>query len=71
MVTCTIVYLYFIMLWCYTVATSGEDGRKSLMREIELGKLLGGNSQENIVKFIGCVTTQGKTLQLLCLVNEL
>ena len=50
------------MLWCYTLATSGEDGRKSLMREIELGKLLGGNTQENIVKFIGCVTTQGKTL---------
>ena len=50
------------MLWCYTVATSGEDGRKSLMREIVLGKLLGGNPQENIVKFIGCVTTQGKRL---------
>ena len=50
------------MLWCYTVATSGEDGRKSLMREIELGKLHGGNPQENIVKFIGCVTTQGKML---------
>ena len=50
------------MLWCYTVATSGEDGRKSLMREIELGKLLGEDTQENIVKFIGCVTTQGKTL---------
>ena len=49
------------MLWCYTVATSGEDGRKSLMREIELGKLLGEKPQENIVKFIGCVTTQGKT----------
>jgi len=63
--------LYLILLWCYTVATSGEDGRKSLMREIELGKLLGENPQENIVKFIGCVTTQGKTLQLLCLENEL
>ena len=59
------------MLWCYTVAASGEDGRKSLMREIELRKLLGENSQENIVQFIGCVTTQGKTMQLLCLVNEL
>ena len=31
------------------------------MREIELGKLLGEKPQENIVKFIGCVTTQGKT----------
>jgi len=50
------------MLWCYTAATSGEDGRKSLMREIELGKLFGESTQENIVKFIGCVTTQGKTL---------
>ena len=58
------------MLWCYTVATSGEDGRKSLMREIELGKLLGEDTQENIVKFIGCITNQGKT-QLTCLVNEL
>ena len=67
------VYLYLTtcMLWCYTVATSGEDGRKSLMREIELGKLLGGDRQENIVQFIGCVTTQGKTFQTLCLVNEL
>ena len=41
------------------------------MREIELGKLLGGKPQEHIVNFIGCVTTQGKTLQLLCLVIEL
>ena len=65
------LYLTTYMLWCYTVATSGEDGRKSLMREIELGKLLGGDRQENIVHFIGCVTTQGKTLQLLCFVNEL
>ena len=32
------------------------------MKEIVLGKLLGVNPQENIVKFIGCVTTQGKTL---------
>jgi len=32
------------------------------MREIELGKLLGEDTQESIVKFIGCVTTQGKTL---------
>jgi len=50
------------MLWCHTVATSGENGRKSLIREIELGKLLGESTEENIVKFIGCVTTQGKTL---------
>ncbi|XP_078342494.1 fibroblast growth factor receptor 1-like isoform X1 [Oculina patagonica] len=42
---------------CFTPA-SGEDGRKSLMREIELGKLLGQKPQPNIVTFIGCVTTQ-------------
>ena len=59
------IFVPYYMLRCYTVATSGEDGRKSLMREIELGKLLGGNPQENIVKFIGCVTTQGKTFQTL------
>lgn len=39
------------------------------MREIELGKLLSENHQPNIVKFIGCVTTQGK--KFFCLVNEL
>jgi len=38
------------------------------MREIELGKLLGENPQENIVKFIGCVTTQGKTLIVIIVV---
>ena len=36
-----------------------EDGRKALMREIELGKLFGETEQPNI-KFIGCVTTEGK-----------
>lgn len=30
------------------------------MREIELRKLFGENAQQNIVKFIGCVTTQGE-----------
>lgn len=30
------------------------------MREIELGKLLGGTPHPNIVQFIGCVTTEGK-----------
>ena len=44
----------------YIVATAGEEGRKSLMREIELGKRFGGKAQPNIVKFIGCATTQGK-----------
>ena len=58
----TTIYLYLILLWLDIVATSGEDGRKSLMREIELGKLLGENPQTNIVEFIGCVTTQGKKI---------
>ena len=30
------------------------------MREIGLGKELGDSPQENVVKFIGCVTTQSK-----------
>lgn len=30
------------------------------MREIELGRLFGENAQQNIVKFIGCVTMQGE-----------
>jgi len=46
-------------VYFWIVATSGEEGRKSLIREIELGKLLGEKPQPNIVKFIGCVTTQG------------
>ena len=54
-------YLYLVILCSYIVATSGEEGRKALVREIELGKLLGENPQPNIVKFIGCVTTQGKS----------
>ncbi|PFX11659.1 Tyrosine kinase receptor Cad96Ca [Stylophora pistillata] len=42
---------------CFT-PTAGEEGRKCLMREIELGKILGESNQPNIVKFIGCVTRQ-------------
>ena len=30
------------------------------MKEIALGKELGDSSPENVVKFIGCVTTQSK-----------
>ena len=41
------------------LATAGEEGRKCLMREIELGKILGKSNHPNIVKFIGCVTRQG------------
>lgn len=47
-------------LICSIAATSGEMGRKALMREIELGKLLGETPQPNIIKFIGCVTKQSK-----------
>ena len=46
----------------YLVATSGEDGRKALMTEIELGRVLAKNPQPNIINFIGCVTTQRKAL---------
>ena len=42
------------------VATAGEEGRKALMKEIELGKSLAENPHINVVKFIGCVTTQSK-----------
>ena len=37
------------------------------MREIDLGKLLGKSPQPNIVKFIGCVTTQGKKVAVILL----
>ena len=46
--------------YTFVVATAGEEGRKCLMREIELGKLIGENVSPNIVKFMGCVTTQSK-----------
>ncbi|XP_068714252.1 tyrosine kinase receptor Cad96Ca-like [Montipora foliosa] len=38
--------------------TSGEEGRKALMREIGLGKALADSPLPNVVEFIGCVTTQ-------------
>lgn len=47
-------------MFSHFAATSGEDGRKALMREIELGKLFGETKQPNIIMFIGCVTTEGK-----------
>ncbi|CAH3155120.1 unnamed protein product [Pocillopora meandrina] len=42
---------------CFT-PTAGEEGRICLMREIELGKLIGENVPPNIVKFMGCVTKE-------------
>ena len=47
-------------MYIFVVATAGEEGRKCLMREFELGKLIGENVPPNIVKFMGCVTRQSK-----------
>ena len=52
---------------CYIAATSGEEGRKALMREINLGKRLGESPQPNIIKFIGCVTRRSKLVQFFSL----
>ena len=64
---------YFCQYYCcfciIVLATSGEEGRKSIMKEIGLGKELGDSPQENIVQFIGCVTTQSKRA-ILCLSFE-
>ncbi|XP_067023890.1 vascular endothelial growth factor receptor 3-like [Acropora muricata] len=49
--------IQFVAAKCFT-PTSGEEGRKSIIKEIGLGKELGDSPQENIVQFIGCVTTQ-------------
>ena len=38
----------------------------SIMNEIGFGKGLGDSPQENIVQFIGCVTTQSKKA-ILCI----
>ena len=49
--------------YCFCVivtATSGEEGLKSIMKEIGLGKELGDSPRENVVQFIGCVTSQSK-----------
>ena len=50
-------------MFSHFAATSGEEGRKALMREIELGKLFGETEQSNIINFIGCVTTEGNTIK--------
>ncbi|XP_068691329.1 vascular endothelial growth factor receptor 1-like isoform X2 [Montipora foliosa] len=47
----------FVAAKCFS-PTSGDEGKVALMREIGLGKLIGDSPQPNIVKFIGCVTTQ-------------
>ena len=48
------------LIYTFVVATAGEEGRICLMREIELGKLIGENVPPNIVKFMGCVTKESK-----------
>ena len=55
----------------YFTATAGEEGRKALMREIELGKRLEEVPQPNIVKFIGCVTTQSNVLHFIHVISLL
>ena len=50
----------YCTLVSFVVATSGDEGRAALMREIGLGKVIGDSPQPNIVQFIGCVTTQSK-----------
>ncbi|XP_068713187.1 fibroblast growth factor receptor 4-like [Montipora foliosa] len=47
----------FVAAKCFK-PTSGEEGRKALMREIGLGKALADSPLPNVVEFIGCVTTQ-------------
>ncbi|XP_068757938.1 fibroblast growth factor receptor 1-A-like [Montipora capricornis] len=47
----------FVAAKCFK-PTSGEQGRKALMREIGLGKALADSPLPNVVEFIGCVTTQ-------------
>ena len=70
-----IIVIIIINCFCFIfVATSGEEGRRSIMKEIGLGKELGGSPQENVVKFIGCVTTQSKKAILYifsCLLLEI
>ena len=59
----TAIYIDYALVFSHFPATSGEEGRKALMREIELGKLFGESEQPNIIKFLGCVTTEGNTLK--------
>ena len=57
--------------YCFCVivkATSGEEGLKSIMKEIGLGKELGDSPLENVVQFIGCVTSQSKKA-ILCILQ--
>ena len=53
---------YAPRLFSFFAAASGEKGGKALMREIELGKRFVESEATNIIKFIGCVTTEGKQI---------
>lgn len=53
-------YIDYALVFSHFAATSGEEGRKALMREIELGKIFGETKQPNIIKFLGSVTIEGK-----------
>ena len=57
-------YIDYALVFSHFSATSGDEGRKALMREIELGKLFGETEQPNIIKFIGSVSTGGKYTQV-------
>ena len=58
----TVKWPITLLVFSFFAAASGEEGRKALMREIELGKLFGESEATNIIKFIGCVTTEGKQI---------
>ena len=50
----------FPLMYPFVTAAAVEEGRKCFMRKIKLRKLIGENVPPNIVKFMGCVTTQSK-----------
>ncbi|XP_044169649.1 tyrosine-protein kinase receptor Tie-1-like [Acropora millepora] len=56
--------IQFVAAKCFS-PISAEEGRKSIMKEIGLGKELGDSPQENVVRFIGCVTKQIHPILLL------
>ena len=66
---CSRYHRHYYYCFCVIVAaTSGEEGLKSIMKEIGLGKELGDSPQKNIVQFIGCVTSHSKKA-ILCILS--
>ena len=61
---------YYYCFCVIVAATSGEEGLKSIMKEIGLGKELGDSPQKNVVQFIGCVTSHSKK-SILCIFSFL